>query len=254
MRPAHRSPRAGSELCAKHHVGDMNYDRGRHYRTVSGVLADMGLPYIKGYKPLFNYQRGILVDEVIHILNARKDFFEKGFKKFADENTYPAVKKISFDKIIETSPKKTKHVEKPPVFSPTKINYLKREQNNRSLGEHGEQLVFDYEKWRLIDIGKEKLSEKIEWVSKEKGDGLGYDILSKNSNGTDRFIEVKTTKLPKETPFYFSRRELKFALLNEKNFFLYRVFNFAEVPQIFIKRGNYESFCNITPINFKGIF
>ena len=224
------------------------------HRNISGVLADMGLPYIKGYKPLFNYQRGLLVEEVSHALKSRKFSIEKDFKKFAEEKTGPVAKKIHFDTIIDTSPNKTKHIEKEPLFLPIKINYLQREQNNRSLGEHGEQLVFDYEKWRLITAGKEKLAESIEWVSKEKGDGMGYDILSKNNNGTDRFIEVKTTKLAKETPFYFSSTEWKFALSKERDFFLYRVFNYAEAPKIFIKRGNYESFCNMTATAFKGTF
>ena len=83
---------------------------------------------------------------------------------------------------------------------------------------------------------------------------MGFDILSKNNNGTDRYIEVKTTKLTKETPIYFSRNEWKFAQLKEKDFFLYRVFNFAENPQLFIKQGHYESFCKLQPQSFKGYF
>ena len=224
------------------------------HQNISGILADMGLPYIKGYKPLFNYQRGILIEEVTKVLNAKRVVFEKVFKKFVEEKTNPISKKIDFEKIIDSSPNKKKHIEKEPLFLPIKINYLKKEQNNRILGEYGEQLVFDYEKWRLISEGKEKLAERIEWISKDKGDGMGYDILSKNNNGSDRFIEVKTTKLAKETPFYFSRREWKFAISRDKDFFLYRVFNFADDPKIFIKRGNYESFCNITATVFKGVF
>ena len=239
-------------------LGPLLYNRDNaiefKHQNISGILADMGLPYIKGYKPLFNYQRGILIEEVTQVLKARRSVFEKVFQKFADEKTNPSTKKVHFETMIDTSPNKKKHIEKEPLFLPIKINYLKREQNNRSLGEYGEQLVFDYEKWRLIKVGKEKLAESIEWVSKEKGDGLGYDILSKNNNGTDRFIEVKTTKLAKETPFYFSRTEWKFALSKDKDFFLYRVFNFNEMPKIFIKRGNYESFCNIIATTFKGVF
>lgn len=233
-----------------------NRDKAIEYkhRNISGVLADMGLPYIKGYKPLFNYQRGLLVEEISRMLNTIKPTIERDFKKFAEERTEPITKKQNFEKIIDTSPNKTKHVEKEDLFLPIKINYLKREQNNRILGENGEHLVYNYEKWRLTAEGKENLADKIEWVSKEMGDGLGYDILSKNSDGTDRFIEVKTTKLAKETPFYFSRKEWKFAQLMENDFFLYRVYNFAEAPKIFIKRGAYESFCNIIPTSFKGVF
>ena len=127
-------------------------------------------------------------------------------------------------------------------------------QNNRLLGEAGEDLILKYEKWRLIEAGKMSLADKIEWVSKEQGDGAGFDILSKNTNGTDRYIEVKTTKLSKETPIYLSRTELSFATLKQKDFFLYRVFNFDTSPQFFVKNGKYESFCQLQPQTFKGYF
>jgi Domain of unknown function (DUF3883) len=224
------------------------------HQNISAVLATMGLPYIKGYKPLYGYQQ-LLEDEVIVYLENNKLFFEREFKKFADEKVESVVKKINFEKVIDKKkPSKTKVTEKEPSFLPIKTNYLAREQNNRQLGEKGEQFVFDYEKWRLIKEGKESLAEKIEWVSKEKGDGAGFDILSKKTNGKDMFIEVKTTKLAKETPIYFSRNEWKFAQIKGKDFFLYRVFNFTENPQIFISTGNYESFCKLQPQSFKGYF
>lgn len=233
-----------------------NRDNSVEYKhqNISAVLANMGLPYIKGYKPLFRYQQ-LLEDEVAIFLEKNKLFFEKEFKKFADEKVNTITKKVNFEKIIDKkSPSKTKVPEKDPSFLPINTNYLAREQNNRNLGEKGEQLVYDYERWRLKKAGKETLADKVEWISKEKGDGVGFDILSKSISGKDMFIEVKTTKLSKETPIYFSRNELRFAQLNEKDFFLYRVFNFKDTPQIFIKRGKYESFCQLQPQMFKGIF
>lgn len=56
--------------------------------------------------------------------------------------------------------------------------------------------------------------------------------VSENTNGTDRLVEVKTTKLTKETPIYLTNNELGFASLNAKNFYLYRVFNFVTSPNI----------------------
>jgi hypothetical protein len=65
---------------------------------------------------------------------------------------------------------------------------------------------------RLQTPGKtEKFAEQIRWISKEEGDGTGFDILSKHLDGKDKYIEVKTTKPGKETPFYFSRNELTFS-------------------------------------------
>jgi len=224
------------------------------HRNISGVLAKMGLPFINGYKPLFNFQQ-LLEDEVIQFLDRNKIAIEKKFEKFTEETITPSIKKINFEKILDTSPAKSNLKEREqPTFLPIKINYLAREQNNRHLGEKGEQLVLEYEKWRLVKAGKDNLADRIEWVSKEKGDGLGFDILSKNNNGTDRFIEVKTTKLAKETPIYLSHNELIFASIKGKEFYLYRVFNFKEIPQLFIKQGDYISFCQLKPQSYKGFF
>jgi uncharacterized protein DUF3883 len=224
------------------------------HRNISGVLAEMGQPYIKGYKPLFNYQQ-LLADEVVRLLDNNKSILEQAFKSFVAEKVELPLKKINFEKALdETITKSKKIIEREPFFLPIKPNYLAQEQNNRQLGEKGEEFVVDYERWRLIREGKHNLADKIEWVSKEKGDGMGYDILSKNNNGTDRFIEVKTTKLCKETPIYLSRNELRFASLKVKDFFLYRVFNFNESPRISIKQGEYESFCQLQPQTFRGFF
>lgn len=232
-----------------------NRDNSIEYKhmNISAVLAKMGLPFIKGYKPYFRYQQ-LLEDEVINYLEANKLFFEKGFKLFADAKPEIKEQRIDFEKALEKSPGKTKISEREPLFVPIKTNYLAKEQNNRQLGEKGEQFVFDYERWRLKKAGKDQLAERIEWVSKDKGDGAGFDILSKNTNGTDRFIEVKTTKLTKETPIFFSHNEWRFAKIKGKEFFLYRVFNIAEMPKLFIKQGDYESFCTMKAQSYKGYF
>lgn len=223
------------------------------HRNISGVLARMGLPFIKGYKPLFNYQQ-LLEEKVIEFLGGHKISLERKFENFVEEKVTLDIKQVNFREIIDSPPTKSKIKDKEPLFLPIKKNYLAEEQNKRTLGEQGEQLVLDYEKWRLIKAGKDGLVDKIEWVSKEKGDGMGFDILSKNNNGTDRYIEVKTTKHSKETPIYLSRNEQLFAALKRKDFFLYRIFNFAKSPKIFIRQGNYESFCELQVQNYKGYF
>jgi hypothetical protein len=85
-------------------------------------------------------------------------------------------------------------------------------------------------------------------------DGTGFDILSKNLNGSDRFIEVKTTKLTKETPIFLTKNEVSFSNLKSEDFYLYRVFNFDTTPQFFMKNGSYENICILKPETFKGFF
>lgn len=226
------------------------------HQNISAALIKMGLPFIKGYKPRFNYQKKILEKEISDYIVNHKISLEKEFEKFSDSiviNTQPH-SKINFETIINEEPIISEVKETEPLYRPIKINYLEKEQNNRRLGEEGEKLIIEYEKWRLIQAGKVNLADKIEWVSKDQGDGTGFDILSKNINGSDKFIEVKTTKLSKETPIYLTRNELSFSSLKEKNFYLYRVFNFDTIPKFFIKNGQYDSFCKLQPQTYKGFF
>src|SRR5690606_8332359 len=109
-------------------------------------------------------------------------------------------------------------------------------------------------KWQLRKQGKEKFAEQVRWISKEDGDGAGFDILSRNLNGTDKYIEVKTTKLAKETPIFFSKNELDFSVENSGNFHLYRIFNFEEQANMFNRIGALNHICRSVPVSFKGYF
>jgi hypothetical protein len=120
------------------------------------------------------------------------------------------------------------------------------------LGNSGEELVLEYEKWSLIKNGKENIADQIRWISKEDGDGAGFDILSGNLNGKDNYIEVKTRKLGKETPFFFSNNELSFSQRHSDYYHLYRLFNFEEDAKMYIRNGGLDSICRIVPTNFKG--
>jgi len=135
------------------------------------------------------------------------------------------------------------------------VNWLAREEQNRAIGFAGEELVFNYEIWRLSMLGKESLSKKVEWTSEEKGDGAGYDIKSYNADGTDRFIEVKTTKLSNTTPIFFSRNELEVSQELGSAYNLCRVSRLTRKPRMFEARGSLDQIClRIEPQNFRGFF
>lgn len=223
------------------------------HQNISAVLINLGQPYIKGYLPRFNYQKS-LEDKIIDYL-IKDQSIEDQFKSFSDkEITLPSYER--FDKVLVNAPN-TNVIKEPAPFyerNPIKVNYLEREQKNVNLGTLGEQFVLEYEKWHLYQIGKEDLAEKVRWVSKEDGDGLGFDVLSKNNNGTDKYIEVKTTKLGKETPFFFTRNELLFSSKHSKNFHLFRLFNFEKDTRLFIKNGSFENICYSYPITYRGYF
>ena len=224
------------------------------HQNISAVLIRLGLPFIKGYKPKSNFQQ-LLEKKIIEFISNKKYSLESKFIQFADSKEIPQPK-INFNSIIESPPERQSLFLEPEIKierKPIKINYLEREQNNSSLGAKGERVVIEYEKWRLINLGKNFLADKVEWIA-ESDDGAGFDILSKNENGSDRFIEVKTTKLTKDTPIFFTKNEYEFSQIKKDNFYLYRLFNFDQTPKMFNMHGSFDDFCNKEAIAFKGYF
>jgi hypothetical protein len=217
--------------------------------NISGVLAKMGLPYIKGYKPLYNFQ-SLLADEVAAQILIKKADLNPLFKSFVNDPV--SVKNLDFATVEENGPVKSKFIEREPRFLPFKTNYLKKEQDNRVTGRGGEQFVLNFERWRLIRQGKNHLAKMVSWDSKKKGDGLGYDILSWNDDESVRYIEVKTTKLAKESPIFVSRREFLFSKKHPQSFYLYRVFEFKTKPRLFIRQGQFDDFFMMIPKSYTG--
>ncbi|MEO8217723.1 MAG: DUF3883 domain-containing protein [Acidobacteriota bacterium] len=86
-------------------------------------------------------------------------------------------------------------------FRGVHIDYFQREWRNRSLGAAGEAVVMRFEQRRLHSGGLPRLADRVKWASKERGVGLGFDVLSFENDGRERFIEVKTTSFARETPF-----------------------------------------------------
>lgn len=223
------------------------------HQNISAVLINNGLPYIKGYKPRWNYQQ-LLEEKILNFLS-KNNSFEKNFNDFVNPKIEIQPKLIQFKSWNVPPPEKSIFKEpKTNSYKPIKRNYLEMEQNNLSIGEKGEKLVFEYEKWRLINEGFPKFAEKVKWISKEEGDGAGFDILSKNKFGMDIFIEVKTTTLGKETPIFFSKRENDFSNEKKEKFNLYRVFDLKDQPRMFYLNGRFKDICTLEAINFKGFF
>src|SRR5271154_505244 len=114
-----------------------------------------------------------------------------------------------------------------------KFNPVERDFRNRKLGREGEELVLHFERERLKQRDRSDLAKKIRWISEEDGDGAGYDILSFDEKGKERFLEVKTTVGADTTPFYITRNELSLSSERPEAFRLCRVFDFSIRPRMF---------------------
>ena len=223
------------------------------HQNISAILIKLGLPYINGYKPRWNYQN-ILEEELIKLISVKKRSLEQTFFEFADAQPI-SIPKVDFSRMVDAAPEKNILTEPEVKYErrPIKVNFLEREQRNSILGLKGEELVLQYERWRLKNEGVGKWIDNIEWISKYD-DSAGFDILSRNRDGSDRFIEVKTTKLNKDTPIFFSKNELEFSFQKKDKYFLYRLFNFNNDPKLFYLNGDFDSFCRREAIHFKGYF
>ena len=143
-----------------------------------------------------------------------------------------------------------KVADSPAIYNPAGMNYLEMEARNHSLGDAGEQFAVNYERARLIRAGKGSFADRIEQVSVTVGPSAGFDIRSFEKNGSDRFIEAKTTKYGKYTPFFVTPNELRFSQENSSCYYLYRLFRFGKEPRMFALHGNLKEQCRLEPSQF----
>jgi hypothetical protein len=233
----------------------------KKHQNISAVLRDLGYFWIPGYKPQSNYQ-GILASEVEAWVAANPDLDRHALA--AAEAPTATPEHFDFDLFQVTAPSlkpaADAGVREPPAEYGSmprvarKRDYAAREASNSSLGRAGEELVVNYERYRLSRQGQGRLAAKVEHVSRTQGDGLGFDVLSHGDDGAERFIEVKTTAFAKETPFYASSRELRFAQQHAERFAVYRLFEFRKAPKCYTLPGSIQDHCALDAITFRCSF
>lgn len=106
----------------------------------------------------------------------------------------------------------------------------------------------------MIELGAGQLADGVKHVSVTEGDGLGYDIRSFETDGRERFIEVKTTTFGERTPFFVSANEVRFAHDHPAQFKLYRLFDYRASPRLFELDGPIDRHCALDAISFRASF
>jgi hypothetical protein len=231
----------------------VNRPRGsieRKHQNISAVLGELGFPWILGYKPLRNYQAA-LVDVIEAQLNRRAQKLDE-----VRRATTTAATDFDPKKVFVAPPSKVPEPlgGDPLVRVIQKFDPARRDAANRRLGEDGERWVLKLERARLTAAGHAQLAKKVAWVSKDLGDGLGYDIESFDEAGQQIFIEVKTTKGLIDTPFYLSENERRVAARKARAYRLYRLFNFGVDPHIFPVSGPLDNRLSLAPISYRARF
>jgi len=145
------------------------------------------------------------------------------------EPTFPTGQKGIFinGKIIPASPSqpsegkggKTKNI---------KPDYEMDARRAKMLGDRGEKIVMDLEIEKLNGYRRPDLADRVERVSL-KSDAFGYDVLSFERDGTERYIEVKATSAGVgKANFFLTDFELRKAAKLE-NYHLYIVFDITSI-------------------------
>jgi len=140
--------------------------------------------------------------------------------------------KITIDELGNSDNKDTEDDKAQRTFEGKKVDFEEVSKENISLGLKGEKVIIDYEKEILIRNKRSDLAERIKHVSEEEGAGTGYDILSFDFNGNRKYIEVKTTKGNKGTPFILSENEVAFMEHEPEHCCIYRLYNFDDQKEI----------------------
>jgi hypothetical protein len=226
----------------------------RKHQNISSILIGIGHPWITGYKPLGNYQA--LLAEVVHDRVAS----DSELAALADQAARAPAQIPYFDAILDRveDPPESTEVQYPPLRegltvpgqSRTRTNYFELEERNTSLGRAGEEFIMRFEQARLREAGRESLADRIEHIALTEGDGAGFDIRSFERDGTDKFIEVKTTSYGKQTPFFVSRNEVAVSDYRGLRYHLCRLFKFRDDPRFYSLSGSILERCILDPIQF----
>jgi len=195
--------------------------------NISAVLEALGLPWIRGYRPMANYQQAIFP--------AIERYLTRHPEVLTPVATAPVVP-VSSDQVFVEVPTVVE-MKKPtnPALRRLVRKYdpAVRDERNRKLGRAGEEFVVGVERERLRVAERSDLAGRVRWVAEEDGDGAGYDVRSYELSGEERLLEVKTTNGSARTPFFLTRNEWQVAEERPEEWRIYRVHLFATERRIF---------------------
>ncbi|AZZ95301.1 DUF3883 domain-containing protein [Hahella sp. KA22] len=225
------------------------------HQNISAVLVELGLPYILGYKPAFNYQKSLKTTILAHLAGNQTEIDILNQSAEAEPNSNTNI--IDWGSVLDHDiPEKVRAAaEQARPYLACKPNYAAKEANNRRLGEQGEEFALQFEQYRLTKLGRPDLAKKVEWTSREQGDGLGFDILSFDPvENKELYVEVKTTSSGKYQPFYISDRELTFSQEMAASYKLYRVYEWRMKPRLFILSGAVDDYVSLRARSYEARF
>ncbi len=255
------------------------------HMNISAVLTELGMPIIRGYRPMTNYQRAIF-PALERYLDAHPEAWDIGLP-FADdarpgvseaaapfsspfygEGDHEGVEGATLRSATgQPSLRAILPITAPPPLGPgrkprpeglarivRKYDPAARDHRNRALGQLGEHHVFHHERAFLTAHDRPDLARKVEWTSQERGDGAGYDIRSFDPAGRERLIEVKATRGGPATDFFLTRTEREVSTERPDAWRLYRLHDLAAAPALFQLKPPLEAAVTLTAETWRAGF
>lgn len=164
---------------------------------------------------------------------------------------FPTPEDISFVDMVQTS---TKEPTAKGGSKPAPVDYEKEARKYKQLGDRGEYIVMQAETERVkeeLGITLAKAKKLVKRVSLES-DSYGYDILSVNKDGSNRYIEVKATRKEcGDMDFYYTANELETAKKYGDDYYIYIVYEITtKYPKIWTLKN---PFCNKESLELKPV-
>jgi hypothetical protein len=225
-----------------------------NHANISAVLLSRGLPYINGYKPRGNFQ-ALLAQAVDAFLDQNPSYLkELAESPVVNPDQAPSEPTGDLTGIFVPAPKR---IVLPQPGKPwlslkgRRIDFALRDATNRKLAELSEEFVVKLERRRLVLAKRDDLAGRVQWASRDFGDGLGFDILSfDEADNKERFLEVKATGQGLHAPFYVTANEVRCSEDVGSLYLLYRVFDFSRAPRVYILPGPLNEACKLRPTQY----
>ncbi len=227
------------------------------HQNISAVLINFRQPFIPGYLPRQNYQQ-LLERVVLEWLSGHPDFF----RHLADgpilaPTLKPAIADATRPSDLVVAPPESAAGGEARMTDDWRVrfyntDFVRRDAENRRLGRLGEEWVVDFERRRLHDEARRPdLAKRVEWIADTRGDGAGYDIASFDGDDSPRLIEVKTTGSGRQFPFLVTSNEVRVSEREASSYHLYRVFEFAKDPHMYVLHGALSKVCRLEPTQYR---
>lgn len=232
--------------------GAIEYKHG----NISAILDGWGLRCIDGYKPYPNAQQ-IVATKIADYLRQNQQLLHTLAEASDEATPLKQVGPVTNAAGCFVPPPQPRDL---PTDVPSprlsravaKRTLVEWEARNRELGDRGEQFTIELERRRLVERGRDDLASRVEWVASTVGDGLGYDVVSFDPvDDSELCIEVKTTNRGMYFPFYLTANELRCSEENSGAYRLYRVFQFAKNPTVFVLSGALTSQVRLQAMTYR---